>query len=163
MARLRPFFTELFQRAMGGWRRERRSSGDFRFAASVYALPPPEINREALLRIFGVIAAAPEAEARGLRLLRENLSPAQREQQERYGCFDVRGGDTGRHYRIKDGFQLNVQLLDNKGRTTAVLCFMPAGNLVAGDVMLAQKLALELFESDTLKIANKFSVNRYWT
>ena len=89
-------------------------------------------------------------------------SPAQREQEARYGCFDVRGGDTGRHYRIKNGFQLNVQLLDNKGRTTAVLCFMPAGNLVAGDVMLAQKLALELFESDTLKIANKFSVNRYW-
>jgi hypothetical protein len=114
-----------------------------------------------LLRIFGVIATTPEAEARGLRLLRENLSPVQREQQQRYGCFDVRGGDTGSHYRIKNGFQLNVEVLDNKGRTTAVLCFMPAGNLVAGDVMLAQKLALELFESDALKIANKFSVNHY--
>ena len=115
-----------------------------------------------MLRIFGVVTATPEAEARGLRLLRENLSPAQREQHERYGCFDVRGGDTGRHYRIKHGFQLNVELLDNKGRTTDVLCFMPAGNLVAGDVMLAQKLALELFEADTLKIANKFSINQYW-
>ncbi len=36
------------------------------------------------------------------------------------------------------------------------------GNLVAGDVMLAQKLALELFELDTLKIANKFLVDQYW-
>ena len=39
---------------------------------------------------------------------------------------------------------------------------MPEGHLVAGDVMLAQKLALELFESDTLKIANKFSATHYW-
>ena len=162
MARFRPFFAELIRRATGSWRRERGAFADFG-GASLSWLPQPDINREALLRIFGVIAAQPEAEVRGLRLLRENLSPAQREQQERYGCFDVRGGDTGRRYRIKNGFQLNVEMLDNKGRTTAVLCFMPAGNLVAGDVMLAQKLALELFESDTLKIANKFSVNRYWT
>ncbi len=163
MARFRAFLAELFRRATGGWRRERRSFADFRGAAALSARPQPDINREALLRIFGVIAAPPEAEVRGLRLLRENLSPAQREQQEKYGCFDVRGGDTGRRYRIKNGLQLNVEMLDNKGRTTAILCFVPAGNLVAGDVMLAQKLALELFERDTLKIANKFSVNRYWT
>jgi len=81
----------------------------------------------------------------------------------RYGHFDVLGGDTGKRYRIKYGFQLNVELLDNRGRTKAVLCFVPEGSLVAGDVMLAQKLALELFESDTLKIANKFSVDyRRW-
>lgn len=160
MARLRTFLAELFRRATGSWRRERRSFADFG-GAGLSRLPPPEINREALLRIFGVVTAPPEAEVRGLRLLRESLSPAQREQEERYGCFDVRGGDTGRRYRIKNGFQLNVEMLDNKGRTTAVLCFMPVGNLVAGDVMLAQKLALELFETDTLKIANKFSVNRY--
>ena len=34
-------------------------------------------------------------------------------------------------------------------------CFFPEGNLVTGDVMLAQKVALELFETDALKIANK--------
>ena len=111
-----------------------------------------------MLRLLGF---STEAEARGLRLLRENFSPTQREQQERYGYFDVLGVDTGRRYRIKNGLQLNVELLDNKGRTKAVLCFMPEGNLVAGDVMLAQKLALELLESDTLKIANKFSVDWY--
>ncbi len=142
MARFRPILTELFQQAMGGWRRESWRGP----------------NRAAFFRYLGFTAAAPEAEARGLRLLRENLSPAQREQQERYGYFDVLGGKTGRRYRIKNGFQLNVELLDNKGRTTTVLCFMPEGNLVAGDVMLAQKLAIELFKSDTLKIANKFSI-----
>ena len=162
MTRIRPFIAELFQRAMGGWRRERRSYADFRLARGPGVRPRPDINRETLLQIFGVNAVTPEAEARGLRLLRENLSPSQREQQEHYGFFDVLGGDTGRRYRIKNGFQLNVDLLDGKGRTTAILCFMPVGNLVPGDVMLAQKVALELFESDTLKIANKFSVKHYW-
>ena len=38
-----------------------------------------------------------------------------------------------------------------------LLCFMPEGGLVVGDMMLAQKLALELFESDALEVANKFS------
>ena len=89
-----------------------------------------------------------------------DLSPAQREQRRRCGYFDVIGGDTGSRYRIKQGFQLG--LLDNKSRTRAVLCFMPQGDLPAGDVMLAQKLALELFELDTLKIANKFSVAQPW-
>ena len=56
MARLRSILAELIQRAMGGWRRERRSSADVRLAASVYAMPGPDIDREALFRIFGVIA-----------------------------------------------------------------------------------------------------------
>ena len=38
-----------------------------------------------------------------------------------------------------------------------LLCFMPKSDLVVGDILLAQKLALELFESDTLKVANTFS------
>ena len=42
-----------------------------------------------------------------------------------------------------------------------VLCFAPEGGLVVGDVMLAQKLALELFESDTLKVANRLSPDPY--
>ena len=69
----------------------------------------------------------------------------------------VAGGETGRRYRIRNGFQMNVEQLDNKNRPVRVLCFMPEGDLVVGDMMLAQKLALELFESDTLKVANEFS------
>jgi hypothetical protein len=33
---------------------------------------------------------------------------------------------------------------------------LPRGGLAAGDVMLAQKNALELFESEALKVANRF-------
>ena len=72
MARLRRFLTELFQRAVGGWRRE-RSSADSRFIASVLPGHGPTPNREAWLRLLGYTTATLEAEARGLRLLRENL------------------------------------------------------------------------------------------
>ena len=163
MARLRSLVMELFQPAAGGGTRGQRFFGDSLSLARVLSWTRRAPNREALLGFLGFSTSTPEAEARGLRLLRENLSAAQLEQQMRHGHFDVLGGDTGKRYRIKYGFQLNVELLDNKGRTKAVLCFVPEGNLVAGDVMLAQKLALELFESDTLKIANKFSVDyRRW-
>jgi len=146
MAPLRSLM-DLFRRVPSLWRRGQRIFAGSRFAE----------NRETLLRFLGFDAASPEEEARGLRLLQENLSPAQREQHGRFGYFDVVGGNTGKRYRIKYGFQLNVALLDDRGRTKAVLCFAPEGNLPAGDVMLAQKLALELSETDTLKIANKFS------
>jgi len=101
-------------------------------------------------------AATREAHARGIQLLRESLSPNQSAQYEQYGYFDVVGGETGRRYRISAGSQMNVHQLDEKDRLVCVLCFAPAGGLVVGDVMLAQKLALELFESDTLKAANRF-------
>jgi len=104
-----------------------------------------------------VSAAARKSHARGIRLLKENLSPAQRTQYEESGSFDVIGGKTGRRYRIKTGCQMNVYRLSKKGKPKRLLCFVPAGNLVVGDVMLAQKLALELFESETLKVANSFS------
>ena len=35
-------------------------------------------------------------------------------------------------------------------------CFVPKGNLVPGDVMLAQKIALETDELAALELANKF-------
>jgi hypothetical protein len=155
MAPLRSLM-DLFQRASSLWRRGRFFVGS-RFVEGVLTWPRRAANRETLLGFLGFGAASPEDEARGLRLLQENLSPAQREQHGRFGYFDVVGGNTGRRYRIKYGFQLNVALLDNRSRTRAILCFTPEGNLPAGDVMLAQKLALELSETDTLKIANKFS------
>jgi hypothetical protein len=36
---------------------------------------------------------------------------------------------------------------------------MPAGRPPIGDIMLAQKLALELFETDAIDAANKFASN----
>lgn len=96
-----------------------------------------------------------EAHARGMRLLRENLTPTQRQQYDRYGYFEVVGGKTGKRYRIRHGRSMNIDQLDRNGRRVCGWCFFPEGNLVTGDVMLAQKTALELFEVEALKIANK--------
>lgn len=96
-----------------------------------------------------------EAHVRGMRLLRENLTPLQRQQYDRYGYFEVIGGKTGKRYRIRHGRSMNIDQLDRNGRRVCGWCFFPEGNLVTGDVMLAQKTALELFEVDTLRIANK--------
>jgi len=49
---------------------------------------------------------------------------------------------------------MNVEQLDQDGRRARLLCFMPRGGLPVGDIMLAQKIALELFESDTISVAN---------
>jgi hypothetical protein len=96
-----------------------------------------------------------EAHERGMRLLKEHLTPAQLQQYSRYGYFEVIGGKTGKRYRIRHGRSMNIDQLDKNGRRVCGWCFFPEGNLVTGDVMLAQKVALELFEGDALKIANK--------
>jgi len=96
------------------------------------------------------------AQERGIQLLKENLSVAQRQQYDKYGHFDVTGGKTGKRYRIRHGRQMNIEQLDRNGRRVCGWCFFPQGNLVSGDVMLAQKAALELFEGDVLRIANRF-------
>jgi hypothetical protein len=99
-------------------------------------------------------AAEKGAHERAIQLLKQNLSPVQLEQYKRSGHFDVIGGDTGRRYRIRRGHQMNVELLDKNGRRVCCLCFRPEGTLAAADIMLAQKIALELFEVEALKIAN---------
>jgi len=90
-----------------------------------------------------------------MHLLTLNLSPAQREQYKAHRYFEVMGGDTGRLYRIWYGCQINVELVDESGRGSHWLCFAPDGRLPIGDVMLAQKIALEAFELEALKIANR--------
>jgi hypothetical protein len=98
---------------------------------------------------------------RAIELLVQNLYPSQRKQYERFRHFDVVGGDSGRHYRIRHGDLMNVEQLDKNGKRIRVLCFMPAGQLPIGDVMLAQKIALELFETGAIAIANKDPPRRY--
>lgn len=95
-------------------------------------------------------------EARGMRLLRDWLSPHQREQFDAKGYFDVIGCDTGRRYRIYHGAAMNVHQLDEGDRLITGWCFVPHGSLVAGDVMLAQKIALETFECGVLSVAKRF-------
>jgi len=85
-------------------------------------------------------------EARGLWLMRDWLSPSQRLQFDRSGSFDVIGSDSGKRYRVYSEMVPNVHELDDAGRPTVGLCFIPLGRLVVGDVMLAQKIALETDE-----------------
>jgi hypothetical protein len=96
-----------------------------------------------------------EAEARAIELFTRCLSPAQREQYESCGYFDVVGSQSGQRYRIRYGRQFNVEQLDHCGRRRQLLCFMPKDRLPVGDIMLAQKIALELFETEAIRVANK--------
>jgi hypothetical protein len=95
------------------------------------------------------------AEERAAQLLLSNLSPSQRTQYSLFRYFDVIGGDTGRRYRIRHGSLMNVEQLDGKAHLIKLLCFRPRGWLPLGDIMLAQKVALENFEKDALKVANR--------
>jgi hypothetical protein len=97
-------------------------------------------------------------EARGITLLRQWLSPQQQAQFDASKYFDVIGCDSGRRYRIRHGTETNVHELDDAGRPVMGWCFVPSGHLVAGDVMLAQKIALETNERAVLSVANRFPV-----
>jgi len=94
------------------------------------------------------------AQARANALLKQWLSPTQRAQYEREQHFDVTGSASGIRYRIHHGAQFNVEELDADGYGVAALCFTPEGALAVGDVMLAQKIALETDEVAALAVAN---------
>jgi hypothetical protein len=100
----------------------------------------------------------PESEARALKLLKDRLSPAQLLTYEDHQYFDVVGSDSGTAYRIYHGTQANIEQLDARGEPVCRWCFVPEGGLVAGDVMLAQKIALETYESGALGVANRLTV-----
>ena len=110
----------------------------------------------AVRALFIRLGAERTPEGRSLRLLREWLSPVQRTQFAKKGYFEVVGGDTGKQYRIYPGAMLNVCEIDEKGRPRLGLCFRTMGELPIGDVMLAQKIALENCESSVLAVARSF-------
>jgi hypothetical protein len=97
-----------------------------------------------------------EREARGLQLLKEWLTPEQIAQYDAKSYFEVTGCHSGKRYRISHGTSMNIRELDGAGRPRVGWCFAPKGHLVAGDVMLAQKIALETDERGALTVANKF-------
>jgi hypothetical protein len=95
-------------------------------------------------------------EARGLELLRQWLSRDQLAQFDATGYFDVTGCDSGRRYRIRHGTGMNIYEIDKDGHERTGWCFVPDGCLVAGDVLLAQKIALETDERGALAVAKNF-------
>ena len=99
-------------------------------------------------------------EERGIKLLREWLSTRQREQYDAFRHFDIIGIDSKKRYRIHHGSAQNVCELDEDGRPLVGWCFMPSGHLVAGDVMLAQKIAIETDERAALLVAQRFPATR---
>ena len=101
-------------------------------------------------------AGCTQSEIRGINLLKEWLSPEQLAQYQSYGYFDVIGRQSGKRYRIRYGVAMNICEMDSRGRIAAGWCFVPQETLVAGDVMLAQKIALETDEWSALVVAKKF-------
>lgn len=91
-------------------------------------------------------------------LLREWLLPEQRAQFDANKWFDVIGCDTGKRYRIRYGRATNVVEISEEHCPVIGWCFVPKGPLVAGDVMLAQKIALETDEHAALSVAQPFPV-----
>jgi hypothetical protein len=96
-------------------------------------------------------------EQRGVALLLANLTPRQRRQYARDRHFDVIGGASATRYRLWHCFQQNVEELDQDGRRRWIWCFHPRETLVVGDVLLAQKTALELFEPEAIRVAHCYS------
>ena len=114
---------------------------------------------QAVRELYRKLLGESSCEARGVRLLRDWLSPEQRAQFDAKRYFDVIGCDSGKRYRIHYGSAANVHDIDDAGRPTVCWCFVPNGQLVAGDVMLAQKIALETNERSALTVANRFRPN----
>jgi hypothetical protein len=97
-----------------------------------------------------------QAEEKSNALLRSWLTPEQLKQWMRRREFEVTGCDTGNRYRISDTTSLNVLQLGPSGDAVAKWCFAPKGCLVMGDILLAQKIALETMEREALAVANRY-------
>jgi hypothetical protein len=96
-----------------------------------------------------------EAEKRAMVLLRSWLTPEQDKQWVARREFEVIGCDTGTRYRITHRAVMNVHQLDPAGHTVSQWCFAPEGGLAPGDILLAQKIALETMERKVLALANR--------
>jgi hypothetical protein len=100
------------------------------------------------------------AEEKARALLRSWLSPQQVNQWDSRKEFEVIGSHTGTRYRIRRATAMNIDELDSRGRVVTQWCFAPQGELVVGDVMLAQKIALETMEWNALASANRRVLRR---
>jgi hypothetical protein len=121
----------------------------------------PASRLRALRELYRNFLAGDGPGTRALRLLRSWLSPEQRAQLDTEGYFEVIGSHTGRRYRIYYKASTNVYELNAGGEPILGWCFGPDPKLPVGDIMLAQKIALEVQESNTLALANNFTTSRW--
>jgi hypothetical protein len=114
------------------------------------------LRRAQVMRNWYRETGCTEAESRAIRLLKGWLSAQQLVQFNAHRYFDVIGCHSRKRYRIRYGTATNIYELDHAGRPQSVLCFVPNRPLAAGDVMLAQKIALETDEWSALAVAKRF-------
>lgn len=93
-----------------------------------------------------------EAERTAKELLEACLNEPQRLELKRHGTITVRG--LHHRFRIRKGRVANVDVVGKDGRLVHKLCCHPVGEVPDYDVMLAQKLMLEVCEDEFVKKAN---------
>lgn len=111
----------------------------FAFTETI-ALPPETTERE-------------EALARSRQTLYEHLTPQQCADFDHYGWFAVTGNHTGTRFRIEAKPNMNIYQLRGD-QPVERWCFIPEDPLPLYDIMLMQKLCIELDERDTMRAAN---------
>jgi hypothetical protein len=89
-----------------------------------------------------------------LELLMGCLDDDQRQEFETTKSFQVRGGRTGRTYRINHGRHGNIGVVDDNGHTLMNVCCHPKEVVPDGDTVLAQKFMIESDEDAFLATAN---------
>jgi hypothetical protein len=127
------------------------------FLLRIWRESPDPLRFRAVGDLYRIVRKTNSPEARGRRLLRRWLSAEQLAQFDARNFFDVIGCHTAKRYRIYYANVANVEELDKVGRPMVRYCFIPKGDLVPGDVMLAQKIALETDELAVLAVANRFA------
>lgn len=103
--------------------------------------------------------AQSQALRKSLVLLMENLTERQKKDFLQSGYFDVTG-QSGWLYRIYYGSAMNIVRMTKDHvpvDCNNLLCVVPEGGLPVGDVLLCQKLGLELEEALAIKRGNWFS------
>ncbi|HEY6755178.1 MAG TPA: hypothetical protein VI077_10790 [Pseudolabrys sp.] len=86
-----------------------------------------------------------------------DLNGSTRQNFDAHKYFEVIGCHTGKRYRICHGNGASILELGDGALPRPGWCFVPSEHLVAADVMLAQKIALETDERGALTVANNFT------
>lgn len=96
-----------------------------------------------------------KARDRAKTLMRDNLTPVQREALDKHGWFLVEGGKSGKLYRVRaDSYAGNIYELDDKRREVARYCVHAHPEIPFYDHLLAQALSLRYDEDHIIGRAN---------
>lgn len=116
---------------------------------SIFRLRPGIINNDYINLVNSLMSEDAEANKKAETLFLANLTPEQLKTHENYRYITVKGNSTGRIYKIfTSGSRTN-----NVETERRYLCFGPR-DVPLYDFYLAQKVALECFENEALKVAN---------